>query len=428
MGGGGRTDAGPGAAAGPPHPATADAAQLIGELRALAARTSDEHGAQRVAWTDGWAAARAFLRDRLAELPVRVEVDEAANLWATLDGESERALIVGSHLDSVPDGGWLDGCLGVLAGLEVMRRLASGPRPPLTVRLVDWADEEGARFGHSLFGSSAVAGTLELDEVRALRDRDGIALADALASHGVDLERMAGARRRLDGAAAYVELHIEQGPLLERRGLALGVVTGTNGIERHAVRFTGEARHAGTTPMDARRDALAGAARLALEVRALARDHGALATVGRIDAEPGVPTAVAEAATVLVDQRHEDAERLAALFGATRDASERIAAEEGLEVEWSPLFRVAPTSFDERLVELASEVVGAAQGEVSRQPSGALHDAAQVAGAGVPTVMLFVRSRGGISHTREEDSDEDDLALALGALDALVAGVLGEVR
>ena len=335
-------------------------------------------------------------------------------------------LIVGSHLDSVPDGGWLDGCLGVLAALEVMRRLAAGPRPPLTVRLVDWADEEGARFGHSLFGSSAVAGTLEMDEVLALRDRDGVALPDALAAHDVDPGRMSDAQGRLDGAAAYIEMHIEQGPVLEGRGLALGVVTGTNGIERHAVRFTGEARHAGTTPMDSRRDALAGAARLALDVRALAREHGALATVGRIDAEPGVPTAVAEVATALVDQRHEDAEGLAAVHRAAREAGERIAAEEGLEVEWSPLFRVAPTSFDERLVELASEVVGAAQGEVSRQPSGALHDAAQVACAGVPTVMLFVRSKGGVSHTRDEDSDEADLGLALEALDALVTRVLAE--
>ncbi|HEY2319364.1 MAG TPA: Zn-dependent hydrolase [Solirubrobacteraceae bacterium] len=402
----------------------ADARRMIAELRELARLTGDEHGAQRLAWTDTWARARDWERGLLAELPVEIDVDEAGNQWATLAGRSPKALIIGSHIDSVPDGGWLDGCLGVLSALEVVRSLAADGPPPLTVKLVDWADEEGARFGLSLLGSMAAAGQHDPAFVRGLRDAGGTPAPEALAAHGVDVDRMGESRSRLDDAAAYIELHIEQGPVLEARDLPLGVVTGVYGTERWAVTFTGQAAHAGSTPMDQRRDALSAAARLALEVRELARTRGGVGTVGRIDAQPGIPTAVAGVATALVDQRHAEAGALADLHQGAQQASRTIAAEERVEVDWSPLFRVSPIHFDADMVAAAGAIVSDLQGADARLPSGPLHDAARVAEAGVPTVMLFTRSKRGLSHTREEDTDEADLELALAALERLVRGEL----
>jgi hydantoinase/carbamoylase family amidase len=402
----------------------ADATRMIAELRELAQLTGDERGAQRLAWTDVWARAREWEQALLAELPVEVDIDEAGNLWATLEGRSPEALIIGSHIDSVPNGGWLDGCLGVLSALEVLRSLSADGPPPLTVKLVDWADEEGARFGLSLLGSMAAAGQHDPDFVRRLRDADGILAADALAAHGVDVDRMGESSSRLTGAVAYIELHIEQGPVLEARDLSLGVVTGVYGTERWAVRFSGQAAHAGSTPMDQRRDALLAAARLALEIRELARTRGGVGTVGRIDAEPGIPTAVAGVATALVDQRHVDGEALRNLHERAEEASRTIAEDEQVEVEWSPLFRVSPIQFDADMIAEASAIITDLQGVDARLPSGPLHDAARVAEAGVATVMLFVRSKRGLSHTREEDTDEADLELALTALDRLVRGEL----
>ena len=399
---------------------SADAMRMIAELRELAELTGDERGAQRLAWTDNWAKAREWERALLAELPVEVDRDEAGNVWATLAGRSPQFLIIGSHIDSVPNGGWLDGCLGVLSALEVLRSLAADGPPPLTVKLVDWADEEGARFGLSLLGSMAAAGQHDPEFVRGLRDADGISTANALAAHGVDVDRMGESRSRMKDAVGYIELHIEQGPVLEARDLPLGVVTGTYGTERWAARFTGQAAHSGSTPMDQRRDALSAAARLALEVRELARTRGGVGTVGRIDAEPGIPTAVAGVATALVAQRHVDAGPLAELHDAATDASRRIAEEERVDVEWSPLFRVSPIHFDADMVDAAGAIVTDLQGVDARLPSGPLHDAARVAETGVPTVMLFVRSKRGLSHTREEDTDEADLELALIALERLV--------
>src|SRR5215207_4572725 len=226
--------------------------RTVVELRELHALTADENGAQRVCWTPAWRSAREWLRARLDELPVDVEQDEAGNLWATLPGDSSRSVVIGGHLDSVESGGWLDGCLNVLAGLEVLRRVAEDGRPPVTVRLVDWADEEGFRFGRSLFGSSAAAGSLVPDAVRDLTDRDGIKLSDAVRQYGIEMHLALEARHELQRAAAYLELHIEQGPVLESMNLPMGAVLGTFGVERHRVTWRGQAAHAGSTPMDQR--------------------------------------------------------------------------------------------------------------------------------------------------------------------------------
>ncbi len=235
-------------------------------------------------------------------------------------------MLIGGHIDSVPNGGWLDGCLNVMAGVEVLRRLAEDGEPAVTVRLVNWADEEGARFGRSLFGSSAAAGSMDdQDELRQLTDRDGVPLPEALAAHGVDLDRATESRAQVNNAAAYLELHIEQGPVLESMDLPLGVVLGTFGVERHQVTFTGQAAHAGSTPMDKRRDALAGAAKLALEIREIAKrtGGGAVCTMGGVVTKPGIVTSVVETAECLLDQRHLDAAH------ARGDAEQRRGAPRG---------------------------------------------------------------------------------------------------
>ena len=401
--------------------------RTVAELRELQELTGDENGAQRVAWTETWERARAWLREKVAPTGAEEEIDEAANQWFTLPGASERALLLGGHIDSVPNGGWLDGCLDVLAGLEVLRRLAEEGTPPLTVRLVNWADEEGARFGRSLFGSSAAAGSMnDQDELRERRDADGIALPAALAEHGVDLDGALEARGQLAGAAAYLELHIEQGPVLESLDLPLGVVLGTFGVERHLVTFRGQAAHAGSTPMDKRRDALAGAAKLELELREIARrvGGGAVCTMGGVVTRPGSVTSVVETAECLLDQRHLDATWLAEMLSNAEAASRRFAHEENVEVDWDKIWSIEPIPFDERLIELADEAIMEVAGSSHRLPSGPLHDAAEVARAGIPTVMLFVQSLRGLSHTKLEDTKEEHLELAVQALDKLTTKAL----
>lgn len=400
-------------------PGVLSPARTVAELKDLRALTGDADGAQRVAFTPTWAAARDWLKAKLAALPVEVHQDAAGNLWATLRGESDRELLVGGHIDSVPNGGWLDGCLNVLAGLEVLRRIAAEGVPPVTVRLVDWADEEGARFGRSLFGSSAAAGTLNPDAVRNLADRDGVKLVDAVAQYGVDLDRAPDARHELRNAAAYLELHIEQGPVLEHLDLPMGAVLGTFGVERHSITFTGQAAHSGSTPMNHRRDALGGVSKLHLAVREIAVRHGGVGTVGKVVTRPGIVTAVAGEAEMTLDLRHLDAHALAAMYREAVEASERIAAEEKIAVSWSRLWDIPPIPFHPHLIDLADEAIKQTCGVSHRLPSGPLHDAAEVSQAGVPTVMLFVQSLRGISHNKIEDTREDHLEMSVRALDRL---------
>jgi N-carbamoyl-L-amino-acid hydrolase len=410
--------------------------RTVEELKELRALTGDENGAQRVAFTDTWAKARRWMREKLSQIPVDVYEDEAGNQWATLNGKSERELLIGGHIDSVPNGGWLDGCLNLLAGVEVLRRIAAEGTPPVTVRLVDWCDEEGARFGRSLFGSSAVSGALVPDEVRNLTDRDGIKLVDAVKKHGIDLDRALDARKELKNAAAYLELHIEQGPVLLSRDLPMGAVLGTFGVERHQITFTGQAAHSGSTPMNHRRDALGGASKLHLAVRDIAVKHGGVCTVGRVTTEPGIVTSVVAKAEMTLDQRHLDAPTLAAMYKDARDASERVAAEEKIGVEWKKLWQIQPFPFHPALIDMADESIREVCGVSHRLPSGPLHDAAEVCRTGVPTVMLFVQSLHGISHNKIEDTKEQHIEMSVRALDRLadktiqwiVAGAAGGSR
>jgi N-carbamoyl-L-amino-acid hydrolase len=407
-----------------------DPKRTVAELKELRELTGDANGAQRVAWTDTWQQAREWLRGLVADTGATESIDAAGNQWFTLPGESERAVLIGGHIDSVPNGGWLDGCLNVVAGVEVLRRIASEGRPPVTVRLVNWADEEGARFGRSLFGSSAAAGSMsDQDELRQLADRDGIPLPDAIGAYGVELDSALDARSELDSAAAYLELHIEQGPVLESLDLPLGVVLGTYGVERHRVTWRGQAAHAGSTPMDKRRDALAGAAKLALEIRVIAArvGDGAVCTSGGVVCKPGIVTSVVETAEQLLDQRHLDATKLASLLDQAQAASEHVAAEEMIDVEWERIWSIEPILFDDTLVGFGEEAITEMVGTAHRLPSGPLHDAAEVSRCGVPTVMLFVQSLRGLSHTKLEDTREEHLELAVAALDVLATKTLAWV-
>jgi hydantoinase/carbamoylase family amidase len=396
-------------------------ARIVAELKELHALTGDAEGAQRVCWTENWATARSWFREKLEPLPVDVETDEAGNLWATLAGDSERAVLIGGHLDSVSNGGWLDGCLNVLAGLEVLRRIVEQGRPRATVRLVDWADEEGFRFGRSLFGSSAASGSLDPDEFRVLHDSEGTSLPEVLAVYGVELDRALEAGKELATAAAYLELHIEQGPVLEGLGVPLAAVLGTYGVERHIVRFRGQRAHAGATPMDMRRDPVAAAARFLLEGRRIADDSGSVTTVGTIAAPGGIVTAVAPVCELSFDQRHLDDATLQSMVTAAKEASERIAAEEGVEVEWAVQWRIPARPFHPELIRFAEAAIDETVGTVHRMASGALHDAAEMARAGIPTEMLFVQSLRGLSHTKEEDTRPKDLEASVRALDRLAA-------
>lgn len=400
-----------------------DAERVLADLRELARRTGTEAGAQRVAWTDTWREARVFLGELLDEIGASAEVDPAGNLWARLgEGPAEGALALGSHLDSVPDGGWLDGALGVMAAVGVLRAHVDTDDGRRLV-LVDWADEEGARFGYSLFGSSAFAGELDAAAVGALEDADGQRLDETVVKAGVELDSISEATKLQGALGSYLELHIEQGPVLEAEGVPVAGVKGCQGIERVRFRFTGQAAHAGTTPMTMRKDAHLAAAATALRIAALPDEHGGVATSGELRLKPGISTAVAQEAALSCDLRNPDADALEAMLAEARDAAGACAAERGCEVEEEHMFRIAPTRFDEHLVALAAEASAEHGGARVPMMSGALHDAANVARV-VPAAMMFCPSRAGLSHARVEDTAEEDLRVAIEAFGALAGKVL----
>src|SRR5271154_5337570 len=316
--------------------------RAVAELKELRDLTRDENGAQRVAFTPPWIAARNWLKKKLSELPVEIHTDAAGNLWTTLRGESEKSLLIGGHMDSVPNGGWLDGCLNVFAGVEILRRINSqyNSKPPITIRLVDWADEEGARFGKSLFGSSACSGNLNMDEARGLKDKDGIRLPAALKEVGIDFEKVKDCGKELKNAAAYLELHIEQGPVLLDLDLPLGAVLGTFGVERHAITFRGQAAHSGSTPMNRRKDAFLAAAKMSLEIYRIAERHGGVCTIGSCATKPGIVTSVVEECRITLDQRQLDARALALMLQEARDASEKFARDGNVKVFWERLWQI----------------------------------------------------------------------------------------
>ena len=399
-----------------------DPKRTVTELKELRALTGDDNGAQRVAFTPTWKKARQWLRVKVEQSGAEVHHDAAGNFWGTIRGQSEKALLLGGHIDSVPNGGWLDGCLNTLAGVEILRRIHAQykGKPPVTVRLVDWADEEGARFGKSLFGSSACSGNLDMNEARGLKDRDGMALPAALKEHGIDFEKVKESGKELETAAAYLELHIEQGPVLLDLNLPLGTVLGTFGVERHAITFRGQAAHSGSTPMNRRRDAFLAAARMSPEIYRIAeRNAGGVCTIGSCTTKPGIVTSVVDECRITLDQRHLDAKALARMFEEAKSASEKFAHEGKVDVSWKRLWQIEPILFNDDLLRFCDEAITEAGAKPHRLPSGPLHDAAEVARSGVATVMMFVQSLHGISHNKIEDTKEEHLELCVTAFDKL---------
>ena len=408
-----------------------DAVAAIALLKELRALTADDHGAQRLAWSPTWLKARSWFQSKFRDLTVEHHLDAAGNSWTTLPGQSEKALILGSHLDSVPNGGWLDGCLGVLAAYAVLRRINAqyNSKPPITIRLVDWADEEGARFGRSLFGSSAFAGTHSIEADRNRTDAAGMRLEEALAACGINIDSIGDAAIERKHAAAYLEMHIEQGPVLESMDLPLAAVLGTKGVERHAITFHGQEAHSGSTPMTARRDALAAAAKLALEIRPIAKRHpDAVCTMGSVKTFPGIVTAVVGRCEATLDQRDLDAAVLAQMYHEAQQKSIQFAAEEGCTVEWSRIWNIAPEPFHPHLIALCEESIRETIGRSHRMPSGPLHDAAEVSRSGIPTVMLFVQSLHGISHNKIEDTLEEHLHAGITAFDKLASKTIAWIQ
>jgi len=406
--------------------------RVIDDLHELAARTSNADGAQRLAWGPVWRDAREWFQGKVAALGLEVTTDSAGNNWVRSPGVSGKTIIVGSHLDSVPNGGWLDGSLGVAAALEALRVHADTSKP-VTMTLVDWADEEGARFGRSLLGSSAAAGSLGLDDIRDLADRQGTRLVDAMAENGVAIDTMLNARRELKAidARAYLELHIEQGPVLESMQKSTGVVLGTFGVERHMLRFTGQAAHSGSTPIPMRRDAFLAAAETALACREIGLrystpDARVVCTVGIVNVEPKIVTAVPGVCEISLDQRALDADVLAAMLSEARDAAARCAKNNNVAVEWKRLWRIEPRPFNPQLIRLCEEAVREETGDAPQLPSGPLHDAAEMV-PHMPVVMMFAYSSGGLSHCKEEDTPQEHLEKTIRAYLRLVDKTIAHV-
>jgi len=408
------------------------ARDVIADLRELAARTSDANGAQRVAWSPVWRDARRWLDDKLAALDLHAGMDAAGNNWITRPGQSPKTVIVGGHLDSVPNGGWLDGALGVLAGIEALRRF-DGAKPPVTLAVVDFADEEGARFSRSLLGSSGASGTLVPDSVRHLVDREGVRLVDALRENGVELDRMPQARHALTARdpRAYLELHIEQGPVLEAMDKPTGVVIGTYGVERHFIRFTGQAAHSGSTPIVMRRDAFLAAAETALACRQIAlrystSEAGMVCTVGTVSVEPAIVTAVPGVCEISLDQRAIEADILAKALAEAQEAAAEAARANRVSVEWRHVWRIEPRRFDPYLVDLCAEAAREVTGHAPRLPSGPLHDAVEM-GRLMPAAMMFAHSSRGLSHCKEEDTPEPYLEQTIEAFLRLIEKTVAAV-
>jgi N-carbamoyl-L-amino-acid hydrolase len=411
-----------------------NAQRVIADLRELQQRTGTAEGAQRLAWGPIWRDAREWFRGKIADLGLTIETDSAGNNWVTIPGASSKTVIVGSHLDSVPNGGWLDGCLGVTAGLEALR-MHAGSRPPVTLKLVDWADEEGARFGRSLLGSSAAAKSLHVADVRDLKDRQGTRLEDALAENGVTMDRILNAHNELKqiDARAYLELHIEQGPVLESMNKPTGVVLGTFGVERHMIRFIGQAAHSGSTPIPMRRDAFLAAAQTALACREIGLRHSkpgpgnnVVCTVGVVNVEPKIVTAVPGLCEISLDQRALNADVLAGMLRDAHEAADQAARDNNVKVEWRELWRIDPRPFDPALIKLCEESVREETGDAPRLPSGPLHDAAEMVPY-MPVVMMFTYSSNGLSHCKEEDTPEPYLEKSIRAYLRLVGKTIQHV-
>lgn len=391
-----------------------DADAVIARLRATDARS----GGRREAWTETWREERER-RDRYAaglDARITVERDAFANTWYRLPGRRPETVLLGSHSDCVPGGGWLDGILGLEAALGVLGSVAAAGTPQRTLAVVDWADEEGTRFGRSLFGSSAATGALTRAELDALRAGDGTPAAEVVAPYGFDPDALGEPSPGLGEVVAALELHIEQGPRLQAQGRAVAAVSGCLGVRRRRLTVTGTAGHAGALPMADRHDPVRAAARLVAELCDDAERADGLATAGEIACDPALITAVAARCTVGLDLRHAHLAVLERLDARLRE----LAAESRCPIAVTDVYDADPVPFDAALVAAAAEAAGGGEPLVS----GPLHDSASLARAGLPAAMLFVASIDGISHARGEDSTPGDLTAGIEAYARLAEDAL----
>jgi allantoate deiminase len=407
--------------------------QIVERCRELAGVSEESGRLTRRFATPAMARANAIVGSWMREAGMTVRMDAAGNLVGRRPGTSALAgtLLLGSHLDTVRDAGAFDGPLGVIAAIALVQRLREeGVALPFAVEVLGFADEEGLRFGTAYLGSRAVAGTFEAGLLDAVDD-DGVSVRAALRSFGGDPGSLPGASgsasRRGDGLLGYVELHMEQGPVLEERGAPVGVVTGIAGATRAEVRFTGLAGHAGTVPMALRRDAAPAVAELVLACEAIARaTDGLLATVGRLSVLPGAPNVVPGGAVAFLDVRHADDAVRHRAVAELRERAQAIAAARELEVDWAVRLDNAAVAVDRALTERLAAAVGEAGLPDVRLASGAGHDGVALS-ALCPIAMLFVRCNGGLSHHPAEAVVADDASVALDVLSAFVRGLAADV-
>ena len=386
---------------------------IVANLRELAALTSDEKGAQRVAWTPVWQQARSWFAEKARAYGAEITVDAAGNTWARIAGKNPEAIVMGSHLDCVPNGGWLDGCYGVVTALEALRYLARSGQPDKTVYAVDWADEEGARFSRSLMGSSAVSGTLDIAELANRVDNEGRGISEVLAEYAVDLDnyKEANSQFKQRNVSAYLELHIEQGPVLEQAKKTAACVYGITGVERHYIKFAGQPAHAGSFPTLMRQDAFLAAAQAALAFREIALKYDGVCTVGKVRVEPDVVTIVPGSCVISLDQRSIDKDKLALMHLEAQRVVAAAAEMHSVTATWEKIWTIDPTVFDAQLTELCKAAVTDETGEATAMFTGPLHDAAEMAKL-VPSIMIFAMSERGLSHCPEENTSDAALECA----------------
>jgi allantoate deiminase len=372
--------------------------------------------------SDAMAHANALVGGWMGDAGMEVHHDAMGNLIGRYEGSQDggRTLLLGSHLDTVRDAGRYDGSLGVLVALACVDRLhRAGEQLPFALELVGFSDEEGLRYGTTFLASSVLSGRFD-PALLELRDEQGVTLWDAVRTFGGDPVALARSGRATADLIGYCEVHIEQGPVLERRGVPVGVVSAIRGQSRIAVELRGEAGHAGTVPMEGRRDALCAAAEVALAVERTATEHaGMVGTVGRLIAQPGAGNVIPASVTVWIDLRHQDDATRRSACEQLRSLARDIGVRRGVDVVWSTTQEAAAVPTDPRLSELLCGAVSEAGIEVVQLPSGAGHDAAEVA-AIAPIAMLFVRCEGGISHNPAESVQERDVGVAIDVLEKFV--------
>ncbi|MCD8909633.1 hydantoinase/carbamoylase family amidase [Staphylococcus gallinarum] len=402
--------------------------RIIADLQELATLTSDENGAQRVAWTPIWEEARNWFLEKIKPHTTDIFKDSAGNMWFKLQGKSDKSIIIGSHLDSVPNGGWLDGALGVISGLEVLRHFSEAQIVPQhSIYIVDWADEEGARYGYSCLGSSAASGSVNISEFTNRVDNEGIPFKMAISKHGLNIDTFTDAHKtfqnKINELIAYLEFHIEQGPVLEQSNKNVAAVYGTAGVERYYIDFSGQSAHAGSFPTKMRQDAFLAAATSSLKFRDLALKYNAVCTVGEVNVTPGVVTIVPGQCTISIDMRSINKDDLAAMLSEAQNISQTSAQQFDCTVSWRKIYSVSPQIFDSNLVDICKTAVAEEIGESNQMYSGPLHDAVEMNKL-IPTVMMFVMSKNGISHDKDEDTPINQLTTGIRAYLRLIDKVL----